>query len=83
MATITHQNSVTVGSAQDVFGSLLMDLQKTYINLLESDEVEAYKEVGRTLRHFVTHLAFIAANDVEKDIEPYDDEDEQDYDFQP
>jgi len=64
-------------SAEHVIGDCLKNLQVTYIELLEQND-ECYSEVGRTLRHYVTNLAYIKSNYSDDEIE---DEDEGDFDF--
>jgi hypothetical protein len=43
--------------------------------------VEGYAEVGRTLRHYTTNLAFISSND--DDVDDEVEEETCDFDFKP
>ncbi len=67
---------MTTKTAESVICACLTNLQKTYIELLEQND-DGYSEVGRTLRHYVTNLAYIKSNDVEIEEE----EEEGDFDF--
>ena len=69
---------MTTKTAESVIGTCLTNLQKTYIELLEQSD-EGYSEVGRTLRHYVTNLAYIKSNDLDDDVEI--EEEEGDFDF--
>lgn len=68
---------MTTKHAESVIGTCLTNLQKSYIELLEQNDVEGYAEVGRTLRHYVTNLAYISSSDDENE------EEEGDFDFPP
>lgn len=71
---------MTTKTAETAITSCLINLQKTYIELLENSDVEGYTSVARTLRHYVTNLAYIASNDMDDEIN-VDDEEEGDFDF--
>ena len=68
---------MTTKTAESVIGTCLTNLQKSYIELLEQNDVEGYAEVGRTLRHYVTNLAYISSNDLDNESV----EEEGDFDF--
>ena len=65
-------------TTETAIASCLINLQKTYIELLENDDIEGYNSVARTLRHYVTNLAYIASSD--SDDESIEEE-EGDFDF--
>ncbi len=67
-------------TAETAIASCLINLQKTYIELLENADVEGYNSVARTLRHYVTNLAYIKSNDLDDDVE-IEEEEEGDFDF--
>lgn len=70
-----------IKSAEQVICDCLTKLQVTYIELLENSDVEGYTSVARTLRHYVTNLAYIKSNDFDDDVEIEEDEEEGDFDF--
>jgi hypothetical protein len=72
---------MTTKTAEHVIGACLTNLQKSYIELLEQNDVEGYAEVGRTLRHYTTNLAFISSND--DDVDDEVEEETGDFDFKP
>ena len=49
---------------------LMAQLQNTYIELLKKDEVDAYTEVGLTLRNYSDSLSMM--------LDPYADDDTED-----
>ncbi len=71
-------------TAEVAIGSCLISLQKTYIELLENADSDGVTEIGRTLRHYVTNLAYIAAsnNNDEEVCNDEEEEEEGDFDFQ-
>ena len=70
---------MTTKNAEGAIASCLINLQKTYIELLENSDVEGYNSVARTLRHYTTNLAFLSSNDSD-DVE-IEEEEEGDFDF--
>ena len=72
---------MTTKTAESVICACLTNLQKTYIELLENADVEGYNSVARTLRHYVTNLAYIKSNDLDTDAAIEEEEEESDFDF--
>lgn len=68
-------------TAEAAIASCLINLQKTYIELLENADVDGYNSVARTLRHYVTNLAYIKSNDLDTDEAIEEEEEGGDFDF--
>ncbi len=67
---MTSKTPVTTISPIETLVQLMAQLQNTYIELLIKDEVDAYTEVGLTLRNYADSLTMM--------LDPYADDDTED-----
>lgn len=75
MATVTQH--IAYQSPSEIVSQCLLELQKTYVLLLETDETEAYQDVGLTLRCYAESLSMmnnVFGNDEEEAEDASDDE---------
>lgn len=66
----TTMTTKTPTTPIDTLVQLMAQLQNTYIELLKKDEVDAYTEVGLTLRNYSDSLSMM--------LDPYTDDDTED-----
>lgn len=65
-------NPTTFKNAQEAMASCLVNLQETYTALLNTDQTEAYEDVGLTLRTYAESLALMGGSTTEE--EAFDDD---------
>ena len=60
---------MAIKTPTETLAACMVDLQKTYIEILDRDDSSAYEEVGLTLRSYSDSLAIM--------VNPYEDTDDE------